>query len=131
MKNKIKILIIFIFLMLGCSAFFLYLIFKENREREVGKLTKKTQQINENQPNLVNDLGEEEGKIVNIKNKKATLKSVDIGRVVVVLAEGEGEDVALDIPGQGVSLVSQTKQEDGSIMNEEIALFDLPLNQEV
>jgi len=72
----------------------------------------------------------EKEKIQNIKAGRGVLESVDIGAVVFNPNEQE-QTITLKIPNEGTSFVNLIKQEDGSFLNEEIGLFDLPLNEEV
>ncbi|MDA3815505.1 MAG: hypothetical protein PF549_04005 [Patescibacteria group bacterium] len=63
-----------------------------------------------------------------IENTTGTITSVDTGAIVVSTAEGE--DLTLKIPEEGANFVTQTVQEDGAFLMEEIGLFDIPEDSE-
>lgn len=119
--------------MLGVLAFFWLPIYQENQNQAKpnNQLNQKINQDNQAKNNQegVSPLTEEEKEIVtNTKLTKAILKTVDIGQITI---ETEGQELILKIPEENVNFVKQTPQEDGSILNEEIGLFDLPLDKEV
>ncbi len=70
---------------------------------------------------------EKKEELAAIKNTIGTIRSVDIGAIVVSTIDG---DLTLKVPQEGASFVTQTLQEDGSFLMEEIGLFDLPTEKE-
>jgi seryl-tRNA synthetase len=119
--------------MLGVLVFFWVSIYQEtqNQTKPNNQLDQKINQDNQVKKNQeeVTPLTEEEKEMIKkIRNVKAILKTVDIGQITM---EAEGQELELKVPEQNVNFVKQTPQEDGSILNEEIGLFDLPLDKEV
>lgn len=63
------------------------------------------------------------------QNIIGSISSVDAG--IIEIISDQGEKIVLTVPSSGVSFKKQTLQEDGSFLNEDIGLFDLPKNKEV
>ena len=79
---------------------------------------------------VVTQLSEEEKtKIANIKNVTAKITSISISSIKATTSDGE--ELNLIVPQSGASFTEQTVQKDGSFMNKEIGLLQVPKNKNV
>ncbi|MDO9231294.1 MAG: hypothetical protein Q7U36_02290 [bacterium] len=64
-----------------------------------------------------------------VENIIGKITDINVNRVSI--ATESGDALVLAIPSSGVSFVKQKILEDGSYLNERIALFDIPKNQDI
>ena len=114
-QKKALVLLVLIILVVLSTIFYLVLNNSQNKSS--------IQKIDSVTP-------EKKEQVKNIRSKKGTLESVDLG-AVVFLPNNQEQRIALKVPSQGISFINQTQKEDGVFLNEKIGLLDLPLNEEV
>lgn len=121
MQTKRIIIIVTTIFLAVIALSFLYLIYQEKQTTKITN-TQSTISQKENQTNNQQELNQ------NPKTIKATLKQVDIDNITV---QANNQEMSFTIPEQNVNFVKQTQPENGAIVNEEIGLFDLPLDKEI
>jgi cell division protein FtsL len=127
MENKKRVILILMILMLILASIFIYLIYKNKQTTPTTPTTLPKTALEKEVEEKT--LTKEE--VANIKTVKATIKNIDLAKLKVHLIE-EDQELELNISqDEPVSFVKQTKQEDESMLNEEVALLDLPLDREV
>jgi cell division protein FtsL len=127
MENKKRVIMILMILMLISASIFIYLIYKNKQTTTTTPTTPPKTALEKE----VEEKTPSEEDVLNIKMTKATIKKIDLAKLTVYLTE-EDQELELNISqDEPVSFVKQTKQEDESMLNEEVALLDLPLDKEV
>ncbi len=127
MPFKKNILLVLIFLMLGLFSVFMYLISQKKQNLMSSKERANNFQVLTEEQKQKQEQKQEQDEI---KFEKGILENIDIGSITVLFSE-KNEKAVLTIPDQNVFFVVKTKQADGSFLNEETALLDLPLKEEV
>ncbi|OGI33143.1 MAG: hypothetical protein A2489_03405 [Candidatus Moranbacteria bacterium RIFOXYC12_FULL_36_13] len=127
-KKAILMGVIIIFVILG--IFLLIKVMKKTPPTAVEAPKVSQENINEeSQQNGTYQLTEEErAELAQIRNTSGKIKSVDIDTIVI--AEETG-NLTLKVPPTGANFFSQTVQKDGSFLNKEIGLLELPKDKKV
>lgn len=124
-KNK-KIFQISLIIIIGVLVFILagMLVYKNKKVAPVFN----DSNINKNQNNLTKKNTEEKkAELIDVVNIVGKIISIDIDTIKVLVNE---EEKNLKVPARGANFVKQAKQKDGSFLNTEIGLFDIPKNKD-
>jgi hypothetical protein len=130
-KNNKIILISLIIILAIIAVVFIVMIAKKDSQPQPQPTPPTTEvpQAEEMPEDEVIPLTEEKkAELAVIENTTGTITSVDIGAIVISVTGGE--DLTLKIPEEGANFVTQTVQEDGAFLMEEIGLLDIPENSE-
>lgn len=125
MQTKRIIIIVATILLAVVALSFLYLIYQE---KQTTKLIEKQESILKKQTGTKPLSKEEKEMVRNTKTIQAILKQIEINEITVQI---NNQEMSFTIPEQNVNFVKQTQTEDEIIVNQEIGLFDLPLDREV
>ena len=147
--KKIILVILIIILIVAAVAFAVMMVRKANQSMSVSmppesdvissknnssdsSVETLSQEAKKSMPEegVVTQLSEEEKtKIANIKNVTAKITSISISSIKATTSDGK--ELNLIVPQSGASFAEQTTQKDGSFMNKEIGLLQVPKNKNV